>query len=140
MILLAIKNYDPVIALLRSALLSNEELYAVIGDNVMPDYINAIDNPTYPIITIHMDMSQTLKSNIPSSECYYYVYGWTKNGPDEASYLFNLTVDTIDQKPPTGLTMCRKVQGRSPLYYDETRTHYFMSKYLIYVPKTLMYT
>ena len=135
-----IKNYDPVIALLKSLLVGNPELFAVIGDNVMPDYINAIENPIFPALTIHMDMSQTLKSKIPSNECYYYVYGWTKNGPDEASYLFNLTVDTIDLKPPIGLTMCRKVQGRAPLYDADTRTHYFMSKYLIYVPKSLIYT
>lgn len=140
MILLAIKNYDPVIALLRSAFLANSDLYDVVGDEIYPDYINAIDNPVYPSLTIHMDMSQTLKSKIPSSECYYYVYGWTKNGPDEASYLFNLTVDTIDLKPPAGLTMCRKVRGECPLYDTETRTHYFMSKYLIYAPKALMYT
>lgn len=128
------------IALLRNAFMANSDLYSVVGDEIHPDYINAINNPIYPAVTIYMDTSQTLKSKIPSSKTYYYVHGWTKNGPDEASYLFNLTVDTIDQKPPAGLTMCRQVHGRSPLYDNETRTHYFMSKYLIYVPKTLMYT
>jgi len=137
---LPIKNYDPVIALLRSAFLANSDLYGVVSDEIYPDYINAIENPVFPNLTIHMDDSISLKNKIPSSECYYYVYGWTKNGPDEASYLFNLTVDTIDLKPPVGLTMCRKVQGRAPLYDADTRTHYFMSKFLIYVPKSLMYT
>lgn len=137
---MAIKDYDPVIALLRGAFLANSDLYGIVGEEIHPDYINPADNPKLPAITIHMDDSISLKSKIPSSETYYYVYGWTKNGPDEASYLFNLTVDTIDLKPPAGLTTCRKVQGKSPLYDNETRTHYFMSKYLIYVPKTLMYT
>lgn len=128
------------IALLRGAFIANSDLYSIVGDEIHPDYINVTDNPIYPAITIYMDTSLTLKSKIPSSESYYYVHGWTKNSPDEASYLFNLTVDTIDQKPPSGLTMCRKVQAACPLYDPETRTHYFMSKYLIYVPKTLIYT
>lgn len=137
---MTIKNYDPIIALLRGVFLANSDIYSIVGDEIYPDYINAIDNPKHPALTIHLDMSQSLKSKIPSEETYYYVHGWTKRGPDEASYLYNLVIDAIDLKPPTGITSCRKTQGSCPLYDNETRTHYFMAKFLIYAPKSLMYT
>ena len=133
-----VKNYDPVVAILRNALLSNPDIVALVGDNIRPDYIDAIENPTYPCITILADESQTF-SDTGFTEEPYYIHGWTDKGPDEAAYLFNLIVATLDLNPPPELLVCRKVQGKKNLYDSEIKKHYSMVKFLIYASPNLIY-
>jgi len=72
----------------------------------------------------------------------YYIHGWSKNGPDEVAYLYNLVVSTIDtaenmRSAIAELAKCRKVDGK--FNYDiETRTDYFMIQFSIIASRGLM--
>lgn len=153
MIIISIKQYDPIIAILRSSLLTNTELASLIGTwtddggntctAIYPAYIDSIDNPVYPAITICMDESETIKDRPVFDGTLYYIHGWSKNGPDEVAYLYNLVVNALDSSENgrssiSGLAKCRKVNGKSPLYDSDTRTHYFMSEFSIIASKGLM--
>jgi hypothetical protein len=156
---LTIKSYDPIIAILRNTLLANSELvsgpaWAVTGEpDIYPDYIDSVDNPNYPSLTICKNESETLKNRSGYEEHRYYIHGWVKqstNGtasdpPNDIAYLYNLVVATLDVDPILGqqvsqFAMCRKVDGKSPLYLSDTRTTYFMTEWLIKASKSLMRT
>lgn len=153
-----IKQYDPIIAILRSQLLTNTELASFIGTwssngytghAVYPQYINSVQNPVFPALTICQEYNLTLKNRTGYEQSRYYIHGWVKPGqdpaPDDAAYLHNLVVSILDVNPLTGFqvpefAVCRKLDGRCPLYDKETRTTYFMTEWLIYASKSLINT
>jgi len=148
---MAIKPYDPIIAILRNHLLANAELVNFIGQSIHPTYINSVANPMYPAITICQEFNRTLKNRTGYEENRYYIHGWIKSddstgaSPDDVAYMHNLVVATLDVHPILGnrvpeFAMCRKVYGKCPLYEKETRTTYFMTEWLIQASKSLMYT
>lgn len=157
MIYISLKTYDPIIAILRSHLLANSELASFIGtwsdidytgQAVYPSYINMVSNPVFPALTICQEFSETHKNRTGYGENRYYIHGWIKPtdgsaAPDEAAYLYNLVVDTLDVDPTFGnripeFAMCRKINGKLPLYEDETRTTYFMTEWLIKAKKSIV--
>lgn len=149
-----VKNYDSIIAILRNQLLANTELVSFIGQwsnngysgtAIYPTYIDAVQNPVYPALTICMDETRTLKNHTGYCQYYYYIHGWIKpndstyeGAPDDAAYLYNLVVQTLDLQPIPGLALCRKLNGKCPLYERATRTVYFMTEWLIYASNTLL--
>jgi hypothetical protein len=155
-ITIAIKRYDPIIAILRSHLLANTELASFIGEwsidgvtgpAIYPEYIDSVVNPVFPAITICQEYNQTLKNRTGYEQNRYYIHGWVKPGqnpaPDDAAYLHNLVVSILDVDPVKGkqvpeFALCRKVDGRCPLYDKETRTTFFMTEWLIYASKSLI--
>jgi len=147
-----IKQYDPIIAILRSKLLANVELASFIGQEIYPAYIDSVDNPIYPAITICQESNRTLKNRTGYEENRYYIHGWIKPKDDgnisdpssDAAYLHNMIVSILDVDPILGnrvpeFAMCRKVNGKYPLYEKDTRTTYFMTEWLIQASKSLMY-
>lgn len=153
-----IKQYDPIIAILRSQLLANSELASFIGtwsingytgNAIYPAYIDSVSNPVYPAITIYREFSRTLKNRTGYEELRYYIHGWIKPedgsaAPDDAAYLHNLIIATLDTDPIFGckvpeFAMCRKVNSKCPLYDTDTRTTYFMTEWLIQANKSLIY-
>jgi len=149
---MAIVAYDPIIAVLRTYLLANDTLTSLLGTftdsnsntcyAVYPGYLNTIVNPVFPCITITMDTSETVPDRTVFDSNTYYVHGWSKNGPDELAYLYNLVVSTLDADETTKssiaeLAKCRKVDGK--FNYDiETRTDYFMTQFSIIASRGLM--
>ncbi|MBU2701179.1 hypothetical protein Ga0466249_002293 [Sporomusaceae bacterium BoRhaA] len=143
-----VKDYDPIIAILRSQLLTNTELASFIGTwtdadtgisskAIYPSYLNSVANPVYPAITICSNSSGALKGGIPFDKDRYYIHGWSKNS--DVAYLLNMIVDTL-RTAPKGLVTCRKLPGtKCPLYDSDTQTHYFMSEWLIYANQNLIY-
>jgi hypothetical protein len=108
---------------------------------IYPQYMDSIENPVYPAITIYEESSRTLKNRTGYEEKRYYIHGWSKN--NDASYMRNLVVATLDVDSILGnkvyeLAMCRKVDGRCPLYDSQIKTHYFMTEWLIHARKSLM--
>lgn len=157
---MAIVHYDPYIAILRSRLLTNSELASFVGvwsdysseirgPAIYPTYLDMVQNPVFPAITICREHGQTLKNRTGYGSLRYYIHGWIKTAdgsaaPDDAGYLLNLVEDTLDVDPTFGnqiqeFAMCRKVDSRCPLYDQETRTTYFMSEWLIKARKSLVY-
>lgn len=161
MIGLPIKQYDPIIAIIRIHLLANTELASFIavwtdqttgatGQAIYPAYLDPAENPVFPALTICQDFNQTLKNRTGYEENRYYIHGWIKpddgstGSPDDAAYLHNMVVATLDVDPIFGqkvpeFAMCRKVGGKCPLYEPDTRTTYFMTEWLIKASKSLVY-
>jgi hypothetical protein len=155
---LTIKAYDPIITILRSTLLANNELVSgpswtvANTPDIYPDYIDSVNNPSYPSLTICKNGSETLKNRSGYEEHRYYIHGWVKQAtdgrttdpPNDIAYLYNLVVATLDVDPILGqripqFAMCRKIDGRCPLYDEvDTRTTYFMTEWLIKASKSLM--
>lgn len=152
MIDIPIKQYDPIIAILRSHLLVNADIANFIGKwqddggnectAIYPAYMDSVENPVFPAITICMEHSKTLKG-MPFDGDIYYIHGWSKVSPDEAAYLYNLVVSTLDAdednicKVPEFIE-CIKTNGKNPLYDSETQTHYFMTEFAITASKDLI--
>lgn len=156
---MTIKAYDPIIDILRSTLLANSELvsgpaWTVVGSpDIYPDYIDSVDNPNYPSLTICKDETKTLPNKTGYQYHLYYIHGWIKQAtdgrasdpPNDVAYLYNLVVDTLDVHPIFGqrvpqFAMCRLFDAKSPRYENGTKTTYFMSEWLIKASKSLMYT
>lgn len=154
-----IKNYDPIIAILRSTLLANIDLttwqyWTTSGKpDIYPAHISFYTNPNYPALTICCEDGQTLKNRSGYQELTYYIHGWFKpsttnitdiSAPSKAANLLNIVVDTLDVHPIFGqripqFAMCRLVDSRCPVYDEQTRTTFFMSQWLIKANKNLMY-
>ena len=103
-------NYDPVIAILRSHLLANDELVNwegwVDGEPLIsPRYLDYPDNATYPCLTIYRDYGIRLKNKTGHEEGHYYIHGWLKSDSegndlvDDCSYLMNMVLTTLNDDP-----------------------------------------
>ncbi|MDF2563680.1 MAG: hypothetical protein K0Q53_75 [Massilibacillus sp.] len=155
MINIPIKAYDPIIEILRNHLLSNSELASFVtytdsdgnpDQAIYPSYMDEVENPVYPSITICMDNGKTLKNRTGYEEKWYYIHGWSKNSPDEVAYLKNLVIDILDYDPIRGnkvpeFAMIRNVSPtKCPLYDGTVRTHYMITSWLIHAKKSLINT
>lgn len=147
---MAIKIYDPIIAVLYAKLVANTDLLAVLGEwasdcpSIYPQYIDSVTNPVLPALTICRNRGSTLPNKTGYAKNRYYIHGWSKSGPDEVAYMLNLVTDILDVHPIYGervadFANCRKVDESCPLYDKDTQTHYFMSEWLIQAKKSLMY-
>lgn len=155
---MAIKQYDPIIAVIRAHLLSNSELTAwerwtTAGEpDIYPGYISFVDGGNYPAITITRDYGMVLRNRTGHSEFHYYIHGWFKPSTDEtatspvsdAAYLMNLVVESLSDSPVFGkkvteFDMCRLFDSRCPCYDKETRTTFFMTDWRIKASNNLMY-
>jgi len=155
-----IKTYDPIIAILRSKLLADNELSTWSGwtnagaPDIYPSYLSFVENANYPSLTICREDGITLKNRTGYQSLTYYIHGWFKqsnsatiadNPVDDAGFLLNKVIDILDVHPIYGqripeFAMCRLKNSKCPLYDEETRTTYFMSEWLIKANKNLMYT
>jgi hypothetical protein len=82
--LATIKDYDPIIAILRSQLLANSDLASFIGTwenngfsgkSIYPAYIDTVQNPVYPAITIYKEDDRSRKDDSGFAENLYYIHG-----------------------------------------------------------------
>ena len=143
-------EYDPIIAILRSHLLANEQLMKwgswTDGEAlVLPRYLDYAGDAIYPCITICRDYGIRLKNRTGYEESHYFIHGWMKqstseNGGtsilDDVAFLMNVVKETLDDDPITGkqvneLAMCRMMDSRCPCYSADTRTYFFMTDWHI---------
>ena len=148
--------YDPIIALLRSHLLANDEL--VNWDKwkdgeplIYPRYLEEPDNATYPCITIYRDYGIRLKNRTGHEEGHYFIHGWIKaydeddsSVVDDCSYLMNMVISTLADdrvlgRQVTEVDMCRVVDSRCPCYEAQSRTYFFMTDWRIIYDSMMMY-
>lgn len=153
-----IKDYEAVTAIIRSALLSDERLVAWDrwtggAPSIYPAYLDFTVNGTFPCITIHRDYGRTLKNRTGYQDLYYYIHGWFKSPSDTTSdynpvsdciYLAQLIIDILDVTPDKPrqipqFAMCRLVDSVFPIYEKDTRTTYFMTRWLIKANKSIAY-
>jgi hypothetical protein len=151
-----IAAYDTVIKALRDTLLSNEAFCSLptwtnagIPD-VYPAFIDSMENPHYPSVTIYRDVGSTLAYHNNAQQAYYYIHGWIKPdatgaysiAPSSAiSQIMNLVIDALDLNPNISpyFAMCRLIDSKSPDYDETTRTTYFMTKWKIKYDKKILY-
>jgi hypothetical protein len=155
-----IKNYDPVIAIIRSKLLANSGLTSWSGwtntgsPDIYPAYISFISNGNYPALTVCREEGETFKNRTGYQGLRYYIHGWFKQSEDsttadsavdDAAFMLNTVVDILDVHPILGqqvpqFAMCRLVNSKCPVYDDVTRTTFFMTEWLIKANKNLIYS
>lgn len=152
-----IKQYDPIVAILRSHLLANKEIaeweHWTDGEPLIyPRYLDFPDNATYPCITIYRDYGIRKKNRTGHEEAHYFIHGWFKQSDnddgsdivDDVAYLMNLIIETLNESPLLGkqvkeLDMCRCVDSRCPCYEAQTRTYFFMTDWRIIFNSSLLY-
>lgn len=144
-----VKDYDPIIAILRSQLLANSDLTSFVGTwenngisgkSIYPAYIDTIQSPVFPAITIYKEDDRSRKDDSGFAQNLYYIHGWVNTSPSDAAYLYNMVVDSLDLKAIDGLVSIKKVHGRCPLYESVVQAHYFMTEWLIWANQSLMYS
>lgn len=153
------KQYDAITDILRSYLIQDSNILAWDGwtvagtPDIYPAYITSYDNPNCPSLTICRDTGRTDKQRTGYQTLKYYIHGWFKPmsadatrafSVDDCSALYNMVVNALDVSPIYGwkikeFAMCRMIDSQVPLYYEATRTTYFMTQWLIKANKNLMY-
>ena len=105
-----IKTYDPIIAILRSKLLADNELSTWSGwtnagaPDIYPAYLSFVENANYPSLTICREDGITLKNRTGYQSLTYYIHGWFKqsdsaiiadNPVDDAGFLLNKVIEAF---------------------------------------------
>lgn len=153
----AITKFDPIVAVIRSHLLSDDRFLAWDkwqGGNpeVYPRYITFAENADFPCITICRDYGMTDQNRTGYQRMFYYVHGWLKSPEgesaysevDNAAYLMQLVTDILDTDCIRGnqikeFAMCRLMDSICPAFNKESRTTYFMTRWRIVASKKLTY-
>lgn len=117
---------------IRSVLINNTPLFAIISDRVYSKHLKNITNPVYPCVTLSFEKIMTEKNEIEESG-YYVVDVWSKKGNDELTGIYNIVKSLINKKKNLGggIIHCIQYHSADDLYEEDTETYHLSAKYKI---------
>lgn len=119
---------------IRSLLIADPELFALIGDRVYPCHISGVKNPVYPCITQGRDGGGMIPSLLATS-AEIHIDVWSKTGNDEMYAVYKRVYALLNLKPipvTSGQVFrSKETYMNDNLFEQKTFTYHLASRYNI---------